>query len=170
MCIRDSYYSLLRELVESLITSGFRRVVVVNGHGGNHELVQLVVRDLALEYPVDLAGASYWQMANQELQAIGASSDGRAPGHAGNFETSVIMALHGDLVVEPRPSRDDDPSLIDSPELTARLRIERHDAWDRFDGYTDSPANASAERGDRYLEAAITGVATAILQFIRATD
>jgi creatinine amidohydrolase len=161
----QTYYAIIRDLVESLITAGFNRVLVINGHGGNHELIQLVVRDLALEYPVNLGAASYWQMSMPELLETGSPALGRTPGHAGNFETSLIMALQPDLVIEPRPSRNDDPSLIDQVELTSRLRIERHDAWQRFDGYTDSPANASAESGQTYLEAAITGVASAIAAF-----
>jgi hypothetical protein len=79
------------------------------------------------------------------------------------------MALQPDLVVEPRPVRSDDPSLIDPVELTSRLRMERHDAWQRFDGFTDSPANASAESGRAYLEAAIAGVSQTIDQFHQAT-
>jgi creatinine amidohydrolase len=165
----QTYYAVVRDLVESLITDGFRRVLVINGHGGNHELIQLVVRDLALEYPVNLGAASYWQMAMPELLETGSPALGRTPGHAGNFETSLIMALQPGLVFEPLPSRASDPSLSDPAELTSRIRIERHDAWQRFDGYTDSPANASAESGQTYLEAAISGVAATIEAFHERT-
>lgn len=165
----ETYYALLTDLVESLIIDGFTRAMIVNGHGGNHELVQLVVRDLALKHPVNLAAASYWQMAADELTATGAHDRGRAPGHAGNFETSLVMALQPDLVIEPRTARDDDPSLIDPPTLTSRLRIERHDAWQHFDGFTDSPARATAEQGQTYLSAAISGVASTIEAFDQAT-
>jgi len=44
----QTYYAVIRDLVASLITDGFRKILVVNGHGGNHELVQLAARDLAL--------------------------------------------------------------------------------------------------------------------------
>ncbi len=163
------YAALLRELVHSLIIDGFTRVVIVNGHGGNHEHVQLAVRDLALEHPVNMAAASYWQMAGAALQEISEAPGGRTPGHAGHFETSVIMALQPDLVVEPRPSRDDDPSLIDPAGLTNRLRVERYDSWQRFDGYTDSPATASAAAGQRYVDAAVKAVAEVIEQFHEQT-
>ncbi|CAN5879310.1 creatininase family protein [soil metagenome] len=166
----QTYYAVVRDLVESLITCGFSRVLVINGHGGNHELIQLVARDLALRHPVNLGAASYWQMSMEELAQTGSPALGRTPGHAGNFETSLVMALRPDLVVEPRPARTGDPSMIDPIELTSRIRIERHDAWQRFDGYTDSPANASAASGQTYLEAAITGVAATISKFHDATS
>src|SRR5262245_30841890 len=38
----ETYYRALRDLAESLIASGFRRIFILNGHGGNNELIQLV--------------------------------------------------------------------------------------------------------------------------------
>ncbi|MBX3069332.1 MAG: creatininase family protein [Thermomicrobiales bacterium] len=166
----STYYALLTDLMESLITDGFTRAMIVNGHGGNHEIIQLVVRDLALKHPVNLAAASYWQMAGAALQEISQAPGGRTPGHAGHFETAVIMALQPDLVVEPRPARTDDPSVTDPAELTSRLRIERHGSWQHFDGYTDSPATASAELGHQYVDSAVAAVADAIVQFDRQTS
>src|SRR6266536_2260558 len=59
----ETYYHVLSDLCESLITSGFRRIFILNGHGGNNELIQLVVRDLALKHSAFLAAASYWIVA-----------------------------------------------------------------------------------------------------------
>ena len=55
----ETYYRVVYDLVESLITGGFRRIMILNGHGGNNELIQLVARDLALKHPAHLAAASY---------------------------------------------------------------------------------------------------------------
>ncbi len=38
----ERYYGTLRDMTESLILSGFRRIFIINGHGGNHELIELV--------------------------------------------------------------------------------------------------------------------------------
>ena len=40
----ETYYRVLADLGESMIVSGFRSLVLINGHGGNHELIQLVAR------------------------------------------------------------------------------------------------------------------------------
>ena len=45
------YYDAVTAIVESLVRDGFRRIFLVNGHGGNHELIQLVARDVALRLP-----------------------------------------------------------------------------------------------------------------------
>ncbi len=164
----ETYYRLITDLVESLITSGFTRVFIVNGHGGNNELVQLVVRDLALKRPADLAAASYWVTAWDALVAGNAHELGRLPGHAGAFETSIVLALQPHLVKEPRPHRDD-VGPTDSRSFYPPVRIERHGSWQEIDGYSDSPDRATADHGHRFLEIAIDAVATALRDFSDAT-
>src|SRR5262245_57960406 len=65
----ETYYRVLYDLAESLIVDGFRRIFMLNGHGGNHELIQLVARDLALKHAAHLAAASYWTIAWDALVA-----------------------------------------------------------------------------------------------------
>ncbi|MCC7022594.1 MAG: creatininase family protein [Thermomicrobiales bacterium] len=161
----DRYYAALADMVESLITSGFRRLFILNGHGGNHEVVQLVARDLVLRYPVNIAAASYWDLA-REVLASSASRDvlgGRFPGHAGDFETSVILALRPDLV-GPLPRRDAD-ALARAGTPATPFRAERHGFWRQIDGHTDSPHAATTERGQQLLDLIIPAVASAFRQF-----
>lgn len=164
----ETYYRLVSDLAESLIISGFKRIFILNGHGGNNELVQLVARDLALKHPAELAAASYWVTAWDALVEAGAHHNGRLPGHAGAFETSVVLALRSELVKEPRPSRPDagpgDPRSFYQP-----VRVERHGSWQAIDGYSDSPDRATAEQGERWLAIAVEQVANALTEFSRVT-
>ena len=159
-----TYYRVVRDLVASLLDGGFRRVVILNGHGGNHELIQLVVRDLALERPVHLAAASYWTLAWEALVATGAHRYGRLPGHAGAFETSLVMALRPGLVREPRPRRAGDHG-VDPRRVAPPVRVESHGWWQRTDGFTDSPDAGAAERGHAYLEAVAGAVGRFLVEF-----
>src|SRR5436309_1094354 len=102
----ETYFRVLCDLIESLITDGFKRIFIVNGHGGNHELAQLAARDMALRHPVRVAAGSYWNIAWRELVAIDAHRGRRLPGHAGDFETSLMLSLRPDLVPAERPRRD----------------------------------------------------------------
>src|SRR5690349_8269436 len=94
----ETYYRVLTELCESLVSGGFRRIFILNGHGGNNELIQLVARDIALRHPAHLAAAPYWTIAWEALVAEAAHERAGLPGHAGTFETSLIMALRPELV------------------------------------------------------------------------
>jgi creatinine amidohydrolase len=159
----ETYYRALRELAESLIVGGFRRIFILNGHGGNNELIQLVARDLALQHPAHLAAASYWSIAWDALVEAQAHVGAGLPGHAGRFETSLMLALRPALVREPRPHRDS-PAGSD-PRASAPYRAELHGAWQRIDGFTDSPDQADAERGAAYLAAIVREVARALEEF-----
>ena len=160
----ERYYGALRDMTESLIQSGFRSIFIVNGHGGNHELIELVVRDVALSHACNLAAGSYWNLARESLAERAPDLRERLPGHAGVFETSLIMALRPELVANPLPHRSPE-ELARTTVPPAPFRAERHGFWKSIDGHTDSPDQASAERGQRFLEIIVAAVAAELVRF-----
>lgn len=158
-----TFYSVLREIVESLAGIGFRRIFVVNGHGGNHEIAALVARDVALTSSSAVAAGSWWTVAWDSLVAQWGESAGRFPGHAGIFETSLVMAIDGSLVRAPFPSR---PPLeaSDLRGYARTYRLEIPGFWQSIDGVSDDPTRAQASDGDRYLRAATRAVADAFVR------
>ena len=163
----ETYYRVLCELIESLVTDGFTRIFLINGHGGNHELAQLAARDMALRHPVKVAAGSYWNIAWAELVAAEAHHGRRLPGHAGDFESSMMLSIRPDLVPAGRPHRDGefdtDPGGAQPP-----YRVERHGFWRDIDGFTDSPDRASAGNGARFRAAIVDGVSRAFAEFYRS--
>jgi len=157
-----TYLHVVRDLVTSMITDGARRIFLLNGHGGNQELNQLVARDAvqaqATGSRVAIAAASYWEIAQQSLSSDPALEGFRKPGHAGQFETSTMLAMKASRVREPRPDRDDDPSLTTTIPGT---RVELSHNWEAFDGFTDAPHKATAELGEIILDHVIRDVAAA---------
>lgn len=159
-----TYLAVLMDLGRSLARASFRRLFIVNGHGGNHELIGVAARDLALEEGLEVAACSWWALAFNELAAAGAAEIGRLPGHAGAFESSVVLALDAGLVREPRPHRPDwESPLIGT--VDAPLRIERPGSWQATDGFTDSPSNGTAELGHAFLKVGIDELAAAMAEF-----
>ncbi|MFJ1760096.1 creatininase family protein [Amycolatopsis sp. NPDC088138] len=150
--------AVLADVLDSLATSGFRRVFVVNGHGGNDEIMRLAVKEYALRADVALAACSYFSLG-----------EGSSPGHAGKFETSLMLAAHGDLV-RPREPRPDvtPPPLFAYPPYPG-LTVERHGEWARAGGSTDDATTATAEGGADLLEDRVTALADAIRAFDAAT-
>jgi creatinine amidohydrolase len=163
----ETYYRVLCELVESLVTDGFTRIFVINGHGGNHEVAELAARDMALRHPVKLAAGSYWKVAWPELISAEAHRRRRLPGHAGDFESSMMLSLRPDLVPSARPHREGTFNT-DASGAQAQYRVEKHGYWRDIDGYTDSPDQATAESGARFRAAVVAGLARAFEEFYRS--
>ncbi len=160
----ETYYRAMFEMVLAVVQSGFKRVFLLNGHGGNHEILQLVARDIALQKPAHVAAASYWTIAWDALIAVDAHKGMRLPGHAGIFETSMMLAQRPDLVPAERPHRDNvgdtDPRNFHKP-----YRAEHPGSWQTIEGYTDSPDRATSDRGQKYMTAVIDAVAAAFVEF-----
>lgn len=162
----QTYYAVIRDLLASLITDGFRKILIVNGHGGNHEIIQLAARDLALIHPVQIGALSYWQPAQGQLDGAWAGKPGHPPpGHAGEFETSVVLHLRPDLPPKNPPSRSLD-EIEALPPRVSGWRLERNDWWQAIDGYTDSPAAATAESGQRFVEIVVDALAGVMREFL----
>lgn len=162
----QTYYRVIRDLVASLIRDGFSRILIVNGHGGNHELIQLAARDESLIHPVQVGALSYWQPAQPRLDALWEGKPGhRPPGHAGEFETSVVMYLRPDLPPNEPPDRPVEEIEALSGIVTG-WRLERSSWWTGIDGYTDNPALATAEKGEQYLEIVIDALAAVMRDFL----
>ena len=148
--------------------SGFRRIFILNGHGGNHELVELAARDLCLEFGIDVGGASWWQVAAEALADSGAHEHGRVPGHAGAFETSLVSALRPDLL-QPMPPAHPGPHATD-PRRRPAYRLERAGFWQGINGYSDQPGALSADLGRDVLERATHSLAESFRDFFRTVE
>ena len=161
----ETYGLVVRDLVRSMIAGGARRIFLLNGHGGNRELNQLVARDVAREQPADrpvvIAAASYWEIAAAALAADPDLGPVRRPGHAGQFETATMMAMEPLRVREPRPVRPVDTSVV---PMIPGTRIESSGMWRRHDGWTDHPDRATAEQGERVLAIIVGAVAAALTE------
>lgn len=157
---------VLVEVLSSLADCGFRRLFVLNGHGGNAELVSIASRIFAEGHEHVLVGAgSYWRMAQDQLTTLDDSEATRIPGHAGRFETSIMMALRPDLVADPPTGEatQAEAQLDRAPKFHADNRVLWRRRWPN--GFTDDPESQTSEAGTAFLEAAINGTAESLRQF-----
>src|SRR5437867_6450480 len=94
-----TFIQVVEEVCESLALSGFKRIAIVNGHGGNDAAIRVAATDVSLAHRVSVAAASYWTIAARALIEDGRVREvGQLPGHAGGFETSLVLALRPELV------------------------------------------------------------------------
>ena len=136
----DALKAYVAEILREFAREGFRRLVLLNGHGGNHSPLVLASEEVAEEFDVEIWLINWWLDFREEILEVCSSQ-----GHAGEDETSVILAIRPELVKmeEARGER-----------RTRKVRVIRRDiGFELFpDGVNDDPRNASAEKGEAILE------------------
>lgn len=154
-----TYLNLLCEPLRCLLRAGFRRVFIINGHGGNIDTFHLALRQLAQEFPKALlAGASYWDLAAKETAVILEGSR-KNVGHACEFETSLLLHLRPDLVRVNEIA--DDNVKATHPDIQA-LYIPLDMKNQTRQGGTGHPTLATAEKGKALLEKIVSKTVSAV--------
>lgn len=191
-----TFMTAVTEVLESLVLSGFRRLMILNGHGGNRDANGVVTQDFVnrLGHPVSIVTASYWEIARSALVEEGLISDELVPGHAGRFETSLIMAIRPKLINRNRLTQAVDVSQgrsapVGQASTSARagsgwtanssftratwdgafLPVRVHGVWAAGSGYTDNPAGATVEEGTAILDVIVQRVADFMIAFHRTS-
>jgi creatinine amidohydrolase len=147
----DTHITILCDLLTPLLEDGYKRLLVLNGHGGNIDTMHVALRRLQPRYrDRHLAAASYWELAERELAAL-AEGPRKSMGHACEFETSMMLALRPDLV--RRGEVRDDPPRDDAVLRGLFLADDMRQRTDH--GAVGYPERASADKGRACLDAAI---------------
>jgi creatinine amidohydrolase len=151
----ETHVRMIVDTLTPLLDDGYERILVLNGHGGNIDTMQMALRQLRPRYlHRHVTAASYWDLAAKELAAL-AEGPRKVMGHACEFETSMMLHLRPDLVRRDQIA-DDPPS--DNPALRGLFSGE--DMFQRTDhGAVGYPERASADKGKAFLEAAIARTA-----------
>ncbi|MER7186102.1 creatininase family protein [Streptomyces hyaluromycini] len=135
-------HAVVTDIAASLRRSGVEALVVVNGHGGNYVLGNVVQEASARGERLALyPAAEDWEAA---LAGAGVETSALTDMHAGEIETSILLHAHPELV---RPG-------YESADFTADDR--RHLLTLGMSAYTESgvigrPSLGSAEKGKELL-------------------
>lgn len=158
----DTFFALLRGIVRSLTRHGFRRVLLLNGHGGNIAALTVIANELAVELQAPIATTSYWMLAAREFGAI--LERQKNVRHACEAETSMLLALAPDLVDMAAAANAVGPTGRELAEVTGSEAAHRYRAFKArtAHGVIGDPRAATREKGERLLDAAAEAVATLV--------
>jgi len=168
------YIELIRGLCRSLIAIGARRILLLNGHGGNDIPCKAALRELKSEFEslpeLYIAYATYWNLAATEFTTIRESPAG-GMGHACEMETSILLAAHPDLVdtskaVRGGPSPERGFRTIDMLQGEPFFMINEFHEFSET-GVIGMPDFATAEKGELFLDAAAQAVVRFLDEFSR---
>jgi creatinine amidohydrolase len=163
--------AVLQDVIGSLHGMGVRRVLVINGHGGNNATIAVAIEESkqATGMPVIAAIFGYALIVEQARGLL----PNEAIGHAGGDEAAVVMA------VAPHRAK---PHAFTGPELTGALAesaallrayggaLARPYHEVTRNGATGDATSATAEAGRQILDGAARRLAEIIRVLVRETD
>jgi creatinine amidohydrolase len=148
-----TYAALAEGICRSLVRHGFRRLVLLNGHGGNDNALRCITDEITPRLGVPIIQFTYWH-PTQDL--IAAELDTQTSLlHACEAETAMTMALRPDLVAEARiPAASQAMEYVQPGPYRWRTLGSVSAS-----GVIGNPAAASAAKGERLLDVISTRLA-----------
>ncbi|MFS8740991.1 creatininase family protein [Synechococcus sp. W70.1] len=151
--------ALLTEVAESIYRAGFRKLVFLNSHGGQPEVLQIVARDLHQKYEDFLLfPISVWRVPHQG-QELMTEKERELGIHAGDGETSMLMYLLPETVRTDRLVCEYPQDLPEDSLLSLEGRISF--AWTTRDlsqsGVLGDATAATPEKGKLLVESMADG-------------
>lgn len=146
----------LEDVIDSALSNGFDAVLLLNGHGGNAALVDGIVSTIGTDHSeAEVLGLTYFQLAQSFIGEI-RDSDPGGMGHGGEFETSLMLYLHEDLVktneLEGTPMNEPYDQALDDMFTGGPLGVYRGFEEYSETGAIGDPNLASAEKGEQIYE------------------
>ena len=142
------------DIGESVHRAGVRKLVIVNSHGGNAALIDVVARELRVRHGM-LAAFTAWSWLGQPADLFPAD-ELRLGIHAGEIETSLMLAFRPDLVDMAR-ALDFRPATYEMEERFTHLRTGRPGGF----GWMAQDLHPSGAAGNAAAASAAKGAASA---------
>jgi creatinine amidohydrolase len=150
--------AIIRDIAQSLEKHGIRKLVILNGHGGNE--FKAILRDMCAETDMFICMTNWWQCAPDVHEKLF-----ERPGeHGDEMETSVFWSLYPELVKFDQAADGSTREPMFEAMKDGCVWITR--PWHRAtksSGYGD-PALATPEKGKEFLEAVFDKLANFIVE------
>ena len=152
-----AFSGVLRGIVRSAARAGFKRAMLLNGHGGNSEAVAVAAVDAQAESGIPVAAATYWHMAGDAFAPILERQSNVL--HACEAEASMVMTLMPEAVRPARLSEQHGPHSTRVEGQPAALARRRSFKELSANGVIGDARSATAAKGEALLEAAAERIA-----------
>lgn len=144
---------IMNDYTESLVNQGFKTIIYLPSHGGNFTTVKEAIEEQQKKFPdVKIIGYTDLMQFVDRLFKISAEfgiTKEEAGAHAGENETSFILALEGELVVKDRFA----PGYLGPlGEKEVKIIMDKGMPALSEKGVLGDPTKASGEKGEVYLE------------------
>ncbi|HBR03070.1 MAG TPA: creatininase [Ruminiclostridium sp.] len=167
----QTYYSMLHDIAGAIAKSGFKKLVLFNSHGGNFDMLNMISRDLRIDFGMEVFVFDWWFTTFWNKGLEGLKESGKyGVFHACELETSLMLharpeTVHMELAVDEDPVeclRDNDFVTVFGPYNVG---------WKTSDvtksGVIGAPTYATAEKGKKLFEYAVKELKDIISAFAK---
>ncbi|MCH5242108.1 MAG: creatininase family protein [Muribaculaceae bacterium] len=160
---QETQKAILTDIVSSLYHQEIRRIIIINGHGGN--LFKGMIRDLAVDYPDMLIASSEWYKVRPAKEYFEEPGD-----HADELETSVMMYYHPELVNLSEAGKGNSGGFHSEGFSSGKVWLPRN--WEKVSKDTGigSPMKANAEKGEKFVKDISNDYALMFNEFCKSED
>jgi len=155
---KETFLAVVFDICDSLKTHGVKNILVLNGHGGNVAPLRQSVPEFREKLGINIQFNSYWDAYTPEIVKKYMAS-GKAPGHAGEFETSFAMAAF------PQRLHWED---VDYEKAKARLHIKDPASAAQEEQFAKDARLASTAKGEAMIAIAVKFVSDRLHSVIAA--
>jgi creatinine amidohydrolase len=161
----STFVEYVLDITRSLAYHGFRKILIVNGHGSNRPLLEMVARLTVVERPdVHCAFVSWWDL-HDVREAFNRMRESPVTSHACEAETSAYLAIDPERVKMDRAEPDMTYQMTShfwgdllgsKPDPSFKNPVWMTEYWsmDTRNGVKGDPTRATAEKGRVIIEAA----------------
>src|SRR5579871_3541750 len=168
----DVYVQVLIDILESLIGAGFRKIFLLNAHGGNITPGRMAIYDVQLRHrqtpDLWLAFSSWWTIAAEQVAALTGVAQEMVT-HACEQESSMILRLRPELVrmEAARGATIPFESAFYCPDFSKPSRVDVPRAFNQLSvtGAFGRPEIATGEKGESLFAAAVGQVVAFVREF-----
>jgi creatinine amidohydrolase len=159
----ETLVRVYKEACKSLMKHGFKKIVIMNAHGGNTNAISEALRQLKEETGTTVYSLMVFPSSTGfGAKAVKETIETRG-GHADELETSVELYLGQRVLLEKAEKGTPPPSLSDfRRRYTGKVSTVRDFHEITMSGALGDPTLASKEKGRRLVEAVVEEIAAFI--------
>jgi creatinine amidohydrolase len=153
-----AFAAVVEGIVRSVLRHGFKRIVLLNAHGGNENALRSITDDLTPKLGVPIVQFTYWYAAAVAIAKILETQGGLQ--HACEAETAMMLAVRPELVATDRIPLAKANTTPDVADIVGGGVYRWRSIGSRSgSGVIGNPEAASAEKGERLFEAIASALA-----------
>ena len=165
------YSDLIKSIAQCILTSGFKKIFFLNGHGGNDTPAAQALQDLINQS--ETANSAYltlgscWQIASSSLAPARHGMEQEAVNHAGEYETSIMLYIDREAVAIEKAFSP--PPVYAgrwwSSDNHGNVQVFKRIANRTTTGSLGSPEKATEKKGESLIKAIVDDTVSFLEEF-----